>query len=160
MSSPGAAAKATIPKRKRKSRWEQHAEDDGGEREATKKTFNNNNNNNNAFQGKDIGLPPGMGLVAVEQQQQQQQRNNTTLSVDLDPTKILAHLAAKGFVSGSGDAGETSTLNGLKRTPHPNPVIEDHYKRFLRFKRQVTETRLPRPATGARAVAESASEVR
>ncbi len=137
-----AATKATIPKRKRKSRWEQHAEDDDddGEREATKKTFsnttnnNNNNNNNNAFQGKDIGLPPGMGLVAVEQQQQQQQqqqqRNNTTLSVDLDPTKILAHLAAKGFVSGSGDAGETSTLNGLKRTPHPNPVVEDHYKRF------------------------------
>ena len=158
-------------RRKRKSRWESHhqnhsnalLDDEETEKERKRtdteegKTFafppppplpNNNNSttNNNEFGGgvssSLLGLPPGMGLTIVPSSERNNNNNsNNNISLDLDPSKIFKHLAAKGF------GQNTDVLNGLTRQPHENPVVEDHYKRFydLSGKLQRREFTDPRP---------------
>ena len=170
-----AAAAAAIAKeekrRKRKSRWEQHVEEEEKEEEfdAGKKKRGNafppppptttTNTTTNTTPG--IGLPPGMGIIPATTTHTTNNNEITTgaattttsnISLDLDPTKIFKHLAAKGFAgagggTGTGGSGNDVVLNGLKREPHENPVVEDHYKRFydLSGKLQRREFTDPRP---------------
>ena len=156
-------------RRKRKSRWESHhqnhsnalMDDEETEKERKRtdteegKTFafppppplpNNNSTTNNEFGGgvssSLLGLPPGMGLTIVPSSERNNNNNsNNNISLDLDPSKIFKHLAAKGF------GQNTDVLNGLTRQPHENPVVEDHYKRFydLSGKLQRREFTDPRP---------------
>ena len=154
-------------RRKRKSRWESHqnqsnaSDDDEGEEKRKRtdteegKAFafppppplpNNSTNTNNEFGGigassSVLGLPPGMGLTIVPSSEINNNSKNNNISLDLDPSKIFKHLAAKGF------GQNTDLLNGLTRQPHENPVVEDHYKRFydLSGKLQRREFTDPRP---------------
>lgn len=156
-------------RRKRKSRWESHhqnhsnafPDDEETEKERKRtdaeegKTFafppppplpnNNNSTTNNEFGGgvssSLLGLPPGMGLTIVPSSERNNNNSNNNISLDLDPSKIFKHLAAKGF------GQNTDVLNGLTRQPHENPVVEDHYKRFydLSGKLQRREFTDPRP---------------
>jgi len=162
-------------RKKRKSRWESHHQnhsnssdavnDDEGKERKRKDAENtgkssfvfppppplpNNNTNFTTHEGgigivssSSFGLPPGMGLTTIVPSSSSYENNNNSknISLDLDPSKIFKHLAAKGF------GHNTDGLNGLTRTPHANPVVEDHYKRFydLSGKLQRREFTDPRP---------------
>ena len=105
---------------------------------------NNSTNTNNEFGGigassSVLGLPPGMGLTIVPSSEINNNSKNNNISLDLDPSKIFKHLAAKGF------GQNTDLLNGLTRQPHENPVVEDHYKRFYDLSGKLQRARVYGP---------------